>query len=223
MTDVKAFQEQVKKGDLNAVQLSLHEEPSLLDAVNETGQSSFLLAKYYRQSAVAEYLLSRGPKLSLFDACVAGRSDLVLPEIDNDLTLLESHSSDGWTPLHLAAFFGHEDLAVALLDRGAVVNALSTNALTNTPLHAAVAGGHPQLVDILLKHGADANFCQHGGWTALHGAAQSGNRQMVETLLAHGAAASAKADNNQAPLDLALANGRIEVAQLLEQLGAKLQ
>jgi ankyrin repeat protein len=46
---------------------------------------------------------------------------------------------------------------------------------------------------------------------------------MVEVLIAHGADINARAANEQAPLDLALMQGRQEVADLLEQLGATLR
>ena len=52
---------------------------------------------------------------------------------------------DGWTPLHLAAFFGHLDAAARLLEAGASLAAVSRNSLTNTPLHAAVAGGRVEV------------------------------------------------------------------------------
>ncbi len=223
MLDVKGFQEQVKKGDLGAVRAALGEEPALLDAPNEAGQSSFLLAKYYRQSEVADYLLGLHPKLSIFDRCVAGQTETVLEEIDREPALLASQSSDGWMPLHLAAFFGHPELAKGLLNRGAVIDSRSTNAMKNTPLHAAAAGTKLELVELLLDHGADVNARQQGGWTALHSAAQTGNREMAEILLAHGADVRARADNNQSPLDLALMHGHGEVATLLEGLGAQLQ
>ncbi len=199
------------------------EDASLLDATNEAGQSAFLLAKYYRQEETAQYLLGLNPKLDLFNACVAGRETAVLDQIDRDPSQLEANSPDGWTPLHLAAFFGQADLANALLDRGADVNSRSTNAMKNTPLHAAAAGGQIKIVDLLVKRGADVNARQEGGWTALHAAAQSGNREMVEVLLANGADVNARASNNQGALDLALSKGHQEVAALLEELGAKLQ
>jgi uncharacterized protein len=223
MADVDAFHEHVKRGELNAVQADLEQDSSLLEARNTAGQTAFLLAKYYRQEEIAQYLLSLHPKLDIFDACVAGRVSSVLEEIDKQPSLLESHSSDGWTPLHLAAFFGHADLANALLDRGADVDARSTNPMKNTPLHAATAGGHPELVDLLLKRGANPNARQEGGWTALHGAAQAGNRATVTTLLANGADANARAENDQSALDLALMRGHQDVAELLEGVGAKLQ
>ncbi len=222
MADVKTFQEKVKKGDLTAVRAALAENPALLDATNEAGQSSFLLANYYRQAEVAEYLLGLHPKLSVFERCVAGQTEAVLEEIDRAPTLLETHSSDGWTPLHLAAFFGHPELAKGLLNRGAEIDSRSTNAMQNTPLHAAAAGNKLALVKLLLENGADVNARQHGGWTALHSAAQSGNRELAEILLAHGAEVSVRADNNQLPLDLALLHARGEMAALLEGAGAEL-
>lgn len=223
MPDLKSFHEQVKRGDLDSVRSSLVEDASLLDAPNESGQTAFLLAKYYRQEDVATFLLGRGPKLDVFTACVAGRTSDVLEQINRVPSLLQAHSTDGWTPLHLAAFFGQLDLANALLDLGAPINARSTNSMNNTPLHAAAAGGRTQLVELLLKRGADPNATQESGWTALHSAAQSGNRDMVAALLANGADANARAANNQSPLDLALSHGHPEVAALLEELGAKLQ
>jgi ankyrin repeat protein len=221
--DAKAFQELVKKGDLAGVQSALAAEPELLDATNAAGQGSFLLAKYYRQEAIADYLLAQNPKLDLFNLCVAGQVEPVLAEVERDSSLLEAHSSDGWTPLHLAAFFGHRGLAQALINHGAKVDSRSTNAMVNTPLHAAAAGGKIALVELLLQNGASVNAQQEGGWTALHAAAQSGNRDLTSVLLANGADVSARASNNQTALDLALQSGKQDVAELLEGLGAKLQ
>jgi uncharacterized protein len=223
MPDLKSFHEQVKQGDLPGVRAAIADEPALLNATNEGGQSAFLLSKYYGQEQVSEYLLSLHPELDLFNKCVAGLTPDVLAQIDSDPSLLEAHSSDGWTPLHLAAFFGHPELAKALLNRGANVDSRSTNAMTNTPLHAGVAGRKTKVVEVLIERGADVNARQHGGWTALHGAAQSGSRDIVQLLLAHGADPNLRADNNQAALDLALMKGHHEIAALLEGSGAKLQ
>jgi ankyrin repeat protein len=223
MADVKTFHEHVKSGNLDAVRLDLAAHPALLNATNESGQCAFLLAKYYRQPGIAEYLLSLSPTLDVFTLCVAGHVSDALAEIDKAPELLEAHSTDGWTPLHLAAFFGWPELANALLDRGANVDIRSSNSMKNTPLHAAAAGGGAPLVHLLLKRGAKPNTTQAGGWTALHAAAQSGNRAMAETLVAHGADVNQRADNNQSPLDMALLKGQQDLVEFLEELGAKLQ
>ena len=222
MTDVRTFQDSVKKGDLEAVRQAIASEPELVNAPNDAGQGSFLLAKYYRQDAVADFLLSQGAKLSFYDQCVAGQRDHVMAQIDTNPALLESYSTDGWTPLHLAAFFGSQDLAQALIDKGAEIDSRSTNNMQNTPLHAAVAGRRAAMVKFLLSHKSDPNIRQAGGWTALQGAVQNGDREMVEALIAHGAHLNARADNNQCALDLALMRGHHEIAELLEGLGAKI-
>jgi ankyrin repeat protein len=217
---VNEFQDLVKKGNLAEVKAAVQKEPSLATALNASGQSSFILAKYYRQAEVASYLLDILPMLDIFEASVAGHTESVLAKLNGDPGLLETRNGDGWTPLHLAGFFGSPELINALLDQGASVDARSGNAMTNTPLHAAVAGGKVENVEALAKRGADVNAQQNGGWTALHGAAQSGNREMVEILIASGAEVKARAGNNQTPLDLALQKGHESVAALLEQLGA---
>jgi uncharacterized protein len=223
MADVKTFHEHVKTGNLEAVRADLSADLALLNTTNEAGQCAYLLSKYYRQPKVADYLLSLNPKLDVFTLCVAGRASDVLAKIAEAPELLEAHSTDGWTPLHLAAFFGWADLANTLLDRGADVNCRSTNSMKNTPLHAAAAGGGVALVDLLLKRGANPNATQEGGWTALHAAAQSGNRALAEALLANGADVNQRADNHQSSLDLALLKGHQDLVELLEHLGAKLQ
>jgi ankyrin repeat protein len=223
MADVKEFHEHVKSGNLDAVRADLAADPSLLNATNEAGQSAYLLSKYYRQAKVADYLLGLKPKLDVFTLCVAGHAVDALAAIEKQPELLHAHSTDGWTPLHLAAFFGWAELANVLIDRGAELDSRSTNSMKNTPLHAAAAGGSTPLVDLLLKRGANPNATQEGGWTALHAAAQSGNRSMVETLVAHGADVNQRAANNQSPLDMALLKGHQDLVELLENLGAKLQ
>ncbi len=223
MPDVNEFHELVKKGKLDEVKAALAENPALLDETNQADQSAFLLAKYYHQDSVASYLLSLHPKLDVFGLSVAGQTAEVLAKIDKQPELLQAHSADGWTPLHLAVFFGWPELAGALIDRGASLEARSTNQSKNTPLHAAAAGGNVEVVKLLLMRGADANASQDSGWTALHSAAQAGNREMVEVLVAYGADLNARANNHQSPLDLALTKGQRQTVELLEALGAKLQ
>jgi uncharacterized protein len=220
MADVKAFHESVKSGDLGAVRAALEQDPALLNAKNDAGQPAILLSRYYGQQEIADYLLSLGPALDVFTAAAVGQQDVVLKELERDPALIGTHSGDGWTPLHIAAFFGRAGVALKLIERGAEVDARSTNAMKNTPLHAAAAGRKLELVKLLLTEGANANASQEGGWTALHAAAQNGDRDIIELLLAHGADLNARAENKQSALDLALLKGRQDVAELLETLGA---
>ncbi len=219
MIGVRAFHELVKKGDLPAVQAAVAEDPSLPGLLNEAGQTAFLLAKYYGQGAIADLLLQVHPDLDLFEACAGGQLATVRRFLDADPESIYARNTDGWTPLHLAAFFGNLEVAQYLLSVGAPVDARSTNAMKNTPLHAAAAGGKAALVKLLLEAGAEVNSKQEGGWSSLHAAAQSGNREMVELLVAGGADLKVRAANNQSPLDLAMLKGHADIVGLLEQIG----
>lgn len=61
--------------------------------------------------------------------------------------------SDGWTPLHVAAFYGRPDAARTLLEHNARVDARAD--LGETPLHFAADRGHVAVARLLLEHGAD--------------------------------------------------------------------
>ena len=172
--------------------------------------------------ARVQALVEADPALTIFAASILGDAARLEELLTGNRSLVSAVSSDGWTPLHLAAFFGKEDAARLLLNKGASVQARSTNPMTNTPLHAAAAGRHPEIVKLLLDRGASANAVQHGGWTPLHSAAQNGDLDSARALLAAGADVSARADNHQKPLDLALTKAQQAMVEFLEANGAKL-
>jgi len=74
------------------------------------------------------------------------------------------------TPLHMAALYGHAQVAVALLEHGAEVNAKDTESLEITPLHLAAMKGYVDMIRLLVEHGADLTLLDsvHGstplGW-----------------------------------------------------------
>ena len=172
--------------------------------------------------ARVQTLVEADPTLAIFAASILGDVPRLEALLTTNRSLVSAISSDGWTPLHLTAFFGKEDAVRLLLNKGASVKTRSTNPMTNTPLHAAAAGKHAEIVTLLLEHGANANAQQSGGWTPLHSAAQNGDLESARALLAGGADASARADNQQKPLDLALTQGRQAMVEFLEAVGAKL-
>ena len=169
-----------------------------------------------------ESLIAADPTLAIFAASMLG--DVVGLEalLTANRSLVSAVSTDGWTPLHLAAFFGKADAARLLLNKGASVSTRSTNAMKNHPLHAASAGGHVEIVKLLLEHGAAANAQQHGGWVALHAASQHGDVAMAKVLVENGADVSARAGNQQRPIDLALLKGNQAMVDYLEASGASL-
>ena len=95
------------------------------------------------------------------------------------------------TPLHGAATRGHADAVVALVGRGAKVNALTKEGVS--PLLAAAGNGHVRAIQALIEAGADLSA--RGGElraTPLLGAALHGHADAIEVLIAAGAELNAQ-------------------------------
>ena len=212
----RQFFEAIRSGDRDTVVALLSADATLLAAKDEKGLGAFTAAKYSGRNEVAAMLLEKGVKLDVFAACIAGAKEQALELIRENPELVNSYSHDGWTPLHLACFFGQPAVAEALIAQGADVRARSQNPTKNTPLHAAAAGRNGETVRALLEHGAGVNARQEGGWTALHAASQNGDVEMVRLLIAGGADVQIRADNQQNALDLALGKGHQAVVELLD-------
>jgi ankyrin repeat protein len=210
------FFEAIRAGDRGKVETLVGADPGLLGAKDEQGLGAYTAAKYSGRNEIAALLLERGAELDVFAACMAGARERVVELIGGEPELVKAYSHDGWTPLHLACFFGHPKLAETLIAHGAEVNARSDNKMQNNPLHAAAGGRSQDAVRVLLEHGADVNARQEGGWTALHAASQNGDAEMVRLLIAAGADVELRAANQQNALDLALSKGRQAVVELLD-------
>lgn len=153
------------------------------------------------------------------EAARAGDIAAVRDLLTADPVLVHTHSYDGWTPLHLAAHYGHSQVAEMLLAHGADVNARATNDLGSSPLLWAIMGQDVAAVTLLLDHGADINETTTAGSTSLHKAAVVGNAMMVQLLLARGAKVNARNSGGQTPLTHALFNRHDAVVALLQQQG----
>lgn len=157
----------------------------------------------------------------MVDAATVGDEMRLREMLEDDVSLANVYSQDGWTPLHLAAHFGHTNAVRWLLDAGADVRARSKNDLANQPLHAAAAGSASvELLTLLLDAGAEVNARQRGGFTPIQATAQNGNLAATQLLLARGADAQARTDNDQTALSFALEGGHDAIASLLREHGA---
>jgi len=210
----------VAAGDTARVDALLAEDPALVNARGEDGVSAVLLARYRFDRATMDALLAADPEIDLFEGAALGRIDRVRAALDGAPDAVHAFSPDGFTALHLAAFFGKPEIARALLDAGASVDAYTTNDLANQPLHAAAAGRHLEVCRVLLAAGADVNATQHGGYTPLHEAAQHGDVEMVELFLSAGADPTIAVTGAGTPADLADAAGHADVARRLREVEA---
>ena len=196
--------EAIAAGDEETVQDLVDGRPELAERRNEAGLSPVLHALYNGKADLAERLLNANPALDVFDAAATGRTRGMEELIDAEPELARNWSADGFTPLHYAAFFGQEDAARILLERGAEVQVVARNeGIRVTPLHSAAAGSHSAIVQLLLEAGADPNAAQDGGFTPLHSAAQNDDRESAVALLAAGADPSIASDDGKTPAQLA--------------------
>lgn len=210
----KELFEAIRNGDAGAVTALLDEGPSLLTSrLNDV--TPILFAIYNGHAELAHLFLNRGATLAFGEACALGDTALALQMLKADPSLLDSYSEDGFPAVGLAVFFRHPDLARALIERGADVNAAARNALRVTPLHAAAAMRDSATMQLLLDHGADVNARQQLGYRALHTAAQHGDEAMVEQLLAAGADPRFSGEDGKSPADLAAAHGHAAIAERL--------
>jgi ankyrin repeat protein len=216
--------EAVKAGNAVQVRKLLDANASHVNARAETGESAILLSIYYGHQEIRDLLLSRGAELNIFEASAAGQIARLEALEKSAPGAIKTFSHDGFTPLHLAAFFGQKAVVDLLLVRGADVNATSKNASALRAIHSAVAHrGDPDvalaIAQALVAAGAEINVAQQGGWTPLHAAAFHGHAAMVKFLLAHGGDVRAKADNGQDALAMAVSKKHDEAAALLRKHG----
>jgi ankyrin repeat protein len=155
--------------------------------------------------------------LSLFDACAVGDLEAVRAALGGALHRLNEFSSDGWTSLHLAVFFGRRPVAEYLLANGADVHAVSRNGMAVTPLQSALAGREEDCAVLLMEHGADVDGKPAGGWPPILYCAAGNLPRAARLLLERGADANAPGPDGQTALAMAQENGHQNVADLLRE------
>jgi uncharacterized protein len=207
----------VRAHDAAAIARLLDEDPTRAGMRAPGGESLVLHACYVGAPELAPVLL-RGRPLDACEAAALGDVAALRFAIEEDDDARVRRSSDGWTPLHLAAFFGQDDAVALLIDHGAPLDAHSTNATRNTPLHAALAGlTRPGVVRRLIFAGADvsARGAQH--LTPLHLAASRGDAALCDLLIARGANPHACLEDGTTPAQMATARGFIPLGERLAQ------
>jgi len=171
MSEIDALVDAAKAGDLGKVRALLAGNFLLASQRLSNGESPLMSALYRGHQDVVAALVEAGAAIDVFAAAATGRIDALRRELNE--STVNAYAYDGWTPLHLAAFFGHREAADIVLAAGAAVGAVSKNSLANTPLHAATAGKHTDVALLLLEHGADALRADAGGYTPLDIARQN--------------------------------------------------
>lgn len=115
------------------------------------------------------------------EACKNGNLELVRRYILEEGYSPNDCASKHWTPLIAAAYHGHHDLAVFLLEQGANPDGVDENDGW-TPLISAAYKGHGKIVQTLLDHGADLYIRDHKGRNCFDLAAKENNDHIANML-----------------------------------------
>jgi ankyrin repeat protein len=179
-----------RRNDLERAQALVTADPTLLTRQAATGETPLLTALYHRSRETASWLGDQDWSRTLFEAAALNDTDRLDAILAADPAAADTYSVDGWTPLHLAAFFGAAPAADLLLSHGADHRRIARNTVANTSLHAALAAKHLPLVALLLNAGADPGV-ECDGYTPLAIAEAGGfeaGAELVRAALARGAA-----------------------------------
>jgi len=117
-------------------------------------------------------------------AATGGDLAAIQEAVQKDPALITYKEWDSATLLHDAVGHNQIDVAKYLLDKGADVNAVTTDGLT--PLHMAAQNGNIDMTKLLLQRGAKINALDARGWTPLVRAQKWGHQDEAEFLRQNG-------------------------------------
>ncbi len=221
MPDEKELLDAVTKNRADLVRTLLERNP-FLSRMRTPNGTLVLTAKAYAADAALAVLLekTREDELNLHEAAAVGHVRRLKTILGQSRTRVNTPNLEGFSPLGLAAFFGHAEAVQILLDHGAQIDRVDASRFANTAVDAAVASDHVDVVRLLLAAGGAVNVRSAGGATPLHKAAMNGNVEMAKLLLEKGAEVNAMRSNGHTPLADAIANGHSAVVEVLRAHGA---
>jgi ankyrin repeat protein len=142
-------------GDLDAVRRMLGSDPSLLQAMTPDGFPAWALSIFFRQPAVARFLIEQGADVRR-----------------------HAENRQRVAPVHAAAAACDRETMRLLLERGADPNARQES--DYAPIHTAGARGDIEMAKLLLEHGAERLPRGSDGKTPVDIAREHGQQAFVD-------------------------------------------
>ncbi|MGG4492591.1 ankyrin repeat domain-containing protein [Brevibacillus reuszeri] len=169
-----------------------------IDATDETGRTSAMIAVHTNQLELFILLVEHGANINIRDnrldnpllySGAEGKLDFVKAAIaaGADTTVTNRF---GGTALIPAADRGHVEIVRELLTTSDVnvnhVNNLGWTALLEAVILGDGGKNHQAIVKLLIEHGADVNLADNDGVTPLQHAKKRGYREMIDALTSAG-------------------------------------
>jgi ankyrin repeat protein len=206
--------ELIRNDDTAALKAALAADPATARQANAEGASLLSFAVYWGRQDAADAIRAALPELTPHEAIIVGDEAAVRAALANGWDA-EALAPDGFPPLALAAFFGHDALFDLLLPVTRDLNRRAKNGQQVAAIHAAAASRNNAMVEKLLRAGADPNLVQQDGFTALHAVAQQGDAQMAGLLLLAGADPAAQTAGGKTAAEIAREKGHDWLAEKL--------
>ncbi len=167
---------------------------------------------------VLEKMIAAGVPGDVFAAVAMGNVTAIKRITASDRTAARRQvGKEKVSPLHLAGLAESPDVAQALIDGGADVDA--RDAEGRSPLHVAIGLSAPY-VQALLKKGANVNAIDLRGRMPLHSLAPSAVADVIRLLLEAGAKLDARDKDGKTPLRC-VPLARTDLRRLLAEAGGK--
>jgi ankyrin repeat protein len=179
----------VKTNDQVKVRTLIENDPGLISAKDELGNTPLHTSAIVGSVSVADYLLSKG-------------ADINAP------------NKQLQTPLHVAIYNKQEGVAILLIEKGADIN--RQDLAGNTPLHETAYSNNPTIAGLLISKGAGLEIRNKNNYTPLGALTRSThNFEVAEVLVKGGADVNAPWTNGATPLNDAASYSDGRVIDLL--------
>ncbi len=206
----KEFIKAAKNGDTEKFEELINNHGIPINCHDSSNRTALHWAAYNGHDEILKLLFKNNDANPLMKAWYWLVGSLLAPD---------SKNKDGYTPLHIAALFGHNSVITIFIENGTNVS-IKNNQNGFTPLLCASYKGHISTVLNLLDNGAVLDETNHNGENALHIATKEGHETTVDILAQHEELINTQNKNGYTPLVIAVRNNKYNIAKILLKHGA---